>query len=102
VANVCEGKVTLPVRRWARKPNTVALRVVQDNEKGTKCLGVELGHPATGRRKYRDLAYEELRPFSVRKYITSKSVKVKAEWFNSRQMCQKFLMQVMAHKALLC
>jgi hypothetical protein len=33
----------------------VALRVVESDEKGAWCLGVQLGHPVTGGHKYRDL-----------------------------------------------
>jgi hypothetical protein len=36
--------------------STVALRVVGGDEKGTQCLGVELGHPIPGGYKYGDLA----------------------------------------------
>jgi hypothetical protein len=38
--------------------STVALRVVGDDEKGTQCWGVYLGHPVTGGHKYGDLALQ--------------------------------------------
>jgi hypothetical protein len=38
--------------------STVALRVAEGDEKGTQCLGVQLGHPITGGHKYRDLALQ--------------------------------------------
>jgi hypothetical protein len=36
--------------------STVALRVVGGDEKGTQCLGVQLGHPVPGGYKYGDMA----------------------------------------------
>jgi hypothetical protein len=38
--------------------STVALRVVEGEEKGTQCLGVSLGHPVLGGHKYGDLALQ--------------------------------------------
>jgi hypothetical protein len=38
--------------------STVALQVVEGDEKGTECLGVKLGHPVPGGYKYRDLALQ--------------------------------------------
>jgi hypothetical protein len=35
--------------------STVSLRVIRDEEKGTQCLGVQLGHPVPGGYKYADL-----------------------------------------------
>jgi hypothetical protein len=45
---------------WSRveegyNTSTSALRVVESDEKGTQCLGVQLGLPVTGGYKYRDL-----------------------------------------------
>jgi hypothetical protein len=36
--------------------STIAPRVVRGDEKGTQCLGVQLGHPVPGGYKYGDLA----------------------------------------------
>jgi hypothetical protein len=36
----------------------VALRVVEGDEKGTRCLGVKLDQPVTGGHKYRDLVLQ--------------------------------------------
>jgi hypothetical protein len=30
------------------KTSTVALKVVESNQKGARCLGVQLGHPVSG------------------------------------------------------
>jgi hypothetical protein len=38
--------------------STVTLRVVRGDEKGTKCLGVQLGYPVTVGYKYGDLALQ--------------------------------------------
>jgi hypothetical protein len=38
--------------------STVALRVVEGDEKGTQFLGVQLGHPLPGGNKYGDLALQ--------------------------------------------
>jgi hypothetical protein len=35
--------------------STAALRVVRGDDKGTRCLGVYLGHLVTGEHKYTDL-----------------------------------------------
>jgi hypothetical protein len=40
------------------KTSTVALLVVGDDEKGTQCRGVYLGHPVPGGYKYGDLALQ--------------------------------------------
>jgi hypothetical protein len=38
--------------------STVALRVVGGDEKGTQCLGMQLGHPVLGGYKYGDLVLQ--------------------------------------------
>jgi hypothetical protein len=38
--------------------STVDLRVVGGDKKGTKCLGVKLGHPVPGGYKYGNLALQ--------------------------------------------
>jgi hypothetical protein len=38
--------------------STVVLRVVGGDEKGTQCLGVQLGHPVPQGYKYGDLAVQ--------------------------------------------
>jgi hypothetical protein len=38
--------------------STIALRLVGVDEKGTQCLGVQLGHPDAGGYKYGNLALQ--------------------------------------------
>jgi hypothetical protein len=38
--------------------STVAPRVIGGDEKGTQCLGVQLGHPVPGEYKYGDLIFQ--------------------------------------------
>jgi hypothetical protein len=69
---------------------TVALRVVEGDEKGTRCLGIQLGHPVTGGQKYRDLVLQvggldaRLTTVICKKIIVTKSKEVKTGWSNSR------------------
>jgi hypothetical protein len=42
----CEFKI--PHVEAGYNTSTVALRVLEDDEKGTRCVGVQLGHPLTG------------------------------------------------------
>jgi hypothetical protein len=48
--------------------------VVEGDEKGTRCLGVQLGHPLTGGYKYRDLAQQK------KKKTTKKLVRKPKTW----------------------
>jgi hypothetical protein len=50
--------VILPRVEAGYNTSTVALRVVEGDEKGTRCLGVSLGHPVTGGHKHRNLALQ--------------------------------------------
>jgi hypothetical protein len=50
---VCESRVEA-----VSDTSTVALRVVGGDEKGTQCLGVQLGRPVPGGYKYDDLALQ--------------------------------------------
>jgi hypothetical protein len=71
--------VFLPVGRRVRYISATALRAVEDDEKGTRCLKVQLGDPVTGRHKYRDLVLQIRKwtqgwlPCSVKRTTVAKS-----------------------------
>jgi hypothetical protein len=51
-------KLLIPRVEAGSNTSTVALLLVGDDEKGTQCLGVKLGHPVRGGYKYGDLALQ--------------------------------------------
>jgi hypothetical protein len=83
--------------------STVALRIVQDDENGTRCLGVYLGHPATGEHKYRNrvlqvgVLTQGWRPCSVKKLLLRNPKKWKPD-----QIWQNLLRKAMAQRGLFC
>jgi hypothetical protein len=58
VARTPGGLSELPRVEACSNTSTVAQRVVGGDEKGTQCLGVQLGHPVSGGYKYGNLALQ--------------------------------------------
>jgi hypothetical protein len=76
--------------------STIALRFVECDEKGNRCLRVKLGHPVPGGHKYRDLVfqvgglYARLTTLLCKKIIVAKLKEV------------NLLTKAMAQKGLFC